>query len=524
MPEPTKYVRGTSFAGFQASNPNRPLPGSALDNELENIEQSVGEAINGLNDIRRPDGKLRNGIVGIETLAPGIITGVNPATLWQTGLQYEVQDTVSFGAAFYRCLVAHVASTFLTDLGAGRWVLYADIGSVAADAQTARNEAVAAAALAVPAADAAVPAAAAATAAAANAATLYDLFDDRYLGEKTSLPTLDNDGNALVNGALVSLTGQSPSSANGMYLRLNGTWQAVVAPFQGAYVAYRYVATGGQTTFTGADANSVTLAYTPNAVLVTRNGAALAPNTFTASNGTSIVLSTGAAAGDVVVIHSFGTFSVASLTPNSSLATMAEATIKGRAAGAGTGTPQDLTPTEARAAMGVAETTLDARYRRTSVSVPFADISSAPTTYPPTDGSVTISKMAAAALATATQYRNNTADLLLVTDDVWTAAGEVALTDAATVAVDMATGFNFTVTLGGNRTLGNPTNTKVGQVGVIRVVQDGTGGRTLAFGANWKFAGGTAFSIDTVANRESYLSYYVRSSTFIVVSGLSGVR
>lgn len=36
----------------------------------------------------------------------------------------------------------------------------------------------------------------------ANTASLYDQFDDRYLGSKTSNPTLDNDGNALLEGAL----------------------------------------------------------------------------------------------------------------------------------------------------------------------------------------------------------------------------------------------------------------------------------------------------------------------------------
>jgi hypothetical protein len=35
-----------------------------------------------------------------------------------------------------------------------------------------------------------------------NTATLYDNFDDRYLGAKTSDPALDNDGNALISGAL----------------------------------------------------------------------------------------------------------------------------------------------------------------------------------------------------------------------------------------------------------------------------------------------------------------------------------
>jgi hypothetical protein len=44
--------------------------------------------------------------------------------------------------------------------------------------------------------------AAAALASENAAATLYDSFDDRYLGAKGSAPTLDNDGNALILGAL----------------------------------------------------------------------------------------------------------------------------------------------------------------------------------------------------------------------------------------------------------------------------------------------------------------------------------
>ncbi len=41
-----------------------------------------------------------------------------------------------------------------------------------------------------------------AAASAAAAATSYDDFDDRYLGSKTADPALDNDGNALVEGAM----------------------------------------------------------------------------------------------------------------------------------------------------------------------------------------------------------------------------------------------------------------------------------------------------------------------------------
>lgn len=119
---------------------------------------------------------------------------------------------------------------------------------------------------------------------------------------------------------------------------------------------------------------------------------------------------------------------------------------------------------------------------------------------------------------TAAQYRNNTADKLLSTDQVWTAAEEVTLTDAATIAVDMDTFINAVVTLGGNRALGNPTNEKVGQSGLIRVVQDGTGSRTLSFGTDYEFAGGTAPTLTTTASAEDLLFYKVLASNRVFIS------
>lgn len=120
--------------------------------------------------------------------------------------------------------------------------------------------------------------------------------------------------------------------------------------------------------------------------------------------------------------------------------------------------------------------------------------------------------------ATSAQYQANTSGKYLTTDQVWAAAAEVALTDAATIALDLSTGINFAVTLGGNRTLGNPTNTKVGQSGYIRIAQDGTGSRTLAYGGNWKFPGASAPVLTTTASKVDYLYYMVRSSTEIVGS------
>jgi len=120
--------------------------------------------------------------------------------------------------------------------------------------------------------------------------------------------------------------------------------------------------------------------------------------------------------------------------------------------------------------------------------------------------------------ATYTHWRANTADKLLSTDQIWTSMTEVTLTDGATIALNLSTGFDFVVTLGGNRTLGNPTNVKVGQRGRIRVVQDGTGSRTLGYASYYDFAGGSAPTLTTTASATDYLDYDCVSATKIRVS------
>lgn len=105
-------------------------------------------------------------------------------------------------------------------------------------------------------------------------------------------------------------------------------------------------------------------------------------------------------------------------------------------------------------------------------------------------------------------YNKSTGGLFICTDATATAAVwnpltrgmlPVALTDAATVAVDASTSDVFTVTLAGNRTLGNPTNLAPGQELFISVTQDATGSRTLAYANNWTFDGG-APTLTTAAN------------------------
>ena len=95
-------------------------------------------------------------------------------------------------------------------------------------------------------------------------------------------------------------------------------------------------------------------------------------------------------------------------------------------------------------------------------------------------------------------------------------AVEIAtLTDGATITPDFGANQNFTVTLGGNRTLANPTNIVAGQTGSIFVVQDGTGGRTLSFGSYFKFPAATAPTLTTTASAVDRIDYIVKSTTEI---------
>lgn len=117
--------------------------------------------------------------------------------------------------------------------------------------------------------------------------------------------------------------------------------------------------------------------------------------------------------------------------------------------------------------------------------------------------------------ASAAQYRNNTADRILTTDIVYSAASPVALswTSGGTTAVDLNSGLNFTLAAAtGNSTLGAPTNAKTGQSGFIKITQDSTP-RTLAFASAWYFAGGTDPTLSTGSGAIDILYYTVIDST-----------
>jgi hypothetical protein len=174
------------------------------------------------------------------------------------------------------------------------------LGSSTAAATSATNAATSATNAATSETNAGNSASAASTSA-TNAAASYDSFDDRYLGAKGSAPTLDNDGDALLTGALYFDTGTST-----MKVYTGSGWVSAGSSVNGTSERQNYTATAGQTVFA---AN-----YDSGYVDIWLNGIKLVEGSsedFTASTGTTVTLTTGANVGDDVSIIAYGTFTLA---------------------------------------------------------------------------------------------------------------------------------------------------------------------------------------------------------------------
>ena len=80
------------------------------------------------------------------------------------------------------------------------------------------------------------------------------------------------------------------------------------------------------------------------------------------------------------------------------------------------------------------------------------------------------------------------------------------------VTLDFNAYQNHILTFTGNVTLDNPTTENVGQSGVIVIIQDGTGSRTLSLGTDYETAGGAGLTISTAANAVDVVPYFVKAS------------
>src|SRR6056300_1588199 len=135
-------------------------------------------------------------------------------------------------------------------------------------------------------------------------------FANTYLGDSATAPTLDPDGSALDLGDLYFDT-----ASDTMKVYSSGGWINAGSAVNGTANRFKYTATASQTTFTGADDNANTLAYDAGFIDVYLNGIRLVNGTdFTATSGTSIVLTTAAALNDILEVVAFGTFELSNFS------------------------------------------------------------------------------------------------------------------------------------------------------------------------------------------------------------------
>ena len=103
------------------------------------------------------------------------------------------------------------------------------------------------------------------------------------------------------------------TTANELKVYKSSGWAAAGSTVNGTSARFTYTATAAQTTFTGADVNGETLAYDAGYADVYLNGVRLSGADITITSGTSVVLASGASAGDILDIVAYGTFNVAAV-------------------------------------------------------------------------------------------------------------------------------------------------------------------------------------------------------------------
>jgi hypothetical protein len=173
----------------------------------------------------------------VTAAATSATSAANSATAAATSASSaSTSQTAAATSATSAAASATAAATSATSAAASATAAAGSVSSVAASATAAATSATSAAASATAAATSATSASNSATASASSAsaaatsassaassatdaATTYDNFDDRYLGSKSSAPSVDNDGNTLLVGAIYW-----NSALNAMYVWSGSTW------------------------------------------------------------------------------------------------------------------------------------------------------------------------------------------------------------------------------------------------------------------------------------------------------------
>ena len=208
---------------------------------------------------------------------------------WSASTAYKVRDIVKDTSTnnIFICLTAHTSSgsePLTTNTDSAKWSLLVDAASATTSATNAANSATAAATSATNAATSETNAATSETNAATsatNAANSFDSFDDRFLGTKASDPTLDNDGNALVEGAMYY-----NSTDNDIRFYNGSSWDAPATQAATSATASASSATASATSATNS-ANSATASASSASAAATSESNASTSETNAASSASA---------------------------------------------------------------------------------------------------------------------------------------------------------------------------------------------------------------------------------------------
>ena len=155
----------------------------------------------------------------------------------------------------------------------------------------------------------------------ALSSSAFDLINYKYIATSNQTTFSGNDSASVslayavgtiqvfLNGILLDPTDYTATNGTAVVLDTGANSGDIlyISRFAGVnpFDDFKYVADANQTTFTGSDANSETLLYTVGNLAVYLNGVLLDATDFTATNGSSVVLASGASAGDILHIHEF---------------------------------------------------------------------------------------------------------------------------------------------------------------------------------------------------------------------------